>query len=210
MLTFGDLLWGDCAPTPWMFLKVMLLTGWPLCGASCTSCLPLGNISFYDKLFESTRMFHYIQPVIVDKFPLLADLTQCENEWSCTPHNAHMSSVLSSGCSLELISHYLFSFYTGHKQGWVYWKRYHAHRKVWYLKTHSIEPVANDAVVEVGALQLMGCRFDPQWCQVIFIRFYFIHFSRLNSISIILFWENTGSASKNYQIFKISNHSWER
>ncbi len=34
------------------------------------------------------------------------------------------------------------------------------------------------------------------------IRFYFIHFSRLNSISIILFWENTGSASKNYQNFE--------
>ncbi len=44
----------------------------------------------------------------------------------------------------------------------------------------------------------------------VFICFYFIHFSRLNSISIILFWENTGSASKNYQIFKISNHSRER
>ncbi len=40
-----------------------------------------------------------------------------------------------------------------------------------------------------------------------FILFYFIHISRLNSISIILFWENTGSASKNYQIFEISNHS---
>ncbi len=32
---------------------------------------------------------------------------------------------------------------------------------------------------------------------LIFISFYFIHFSRLNSISIILFWENTGSASEN-------------
>ncbi len=42
----------------------------------------------------------------------------------------------------------------------------------------------------------------------IFIRFYFIHFSRLNSISIILFWENTGSASENYQLFEISNHSF--
>ncbi len=40
----------------------------------------------------------------------------------------------------------------------------------------------------------------------IFIRFYFIHFSRLNSISLILFWENTGSASENYQVFEISNH----
>ncbi len=40
-----------------------------------------------------------------------------------------------------------------------------------------------------------------------FIRFYFIYFSRLNSISIILFWENTGNASKNYQLFEISNHS---
>ncbi len=44
---------------------------------------------------------------------------------------------------------------------------------------------------------------------LIFIRFYFIHFPRLNSISIILFWENTASASKNYQLFEISNHSWE-
>ncbi len=29
-----------------------------------------------------------------------------------------------------------------------------------------------------------------------FIHFYFIHFSRLNSIWIILLWENTGSARK--------------
>ncbi len=36
----------------------------------------------------------------------------------------------------------------------------------------------------------------------IFISFYFIHFSRLNSISIILFWENTRSASKNYKYSK--------
>ncbi len=43
--------------------------------------------------------------------------------------------------------------------------------------------------------------------RMFFIRFYFIHFSRLNSISIILFWEDTGSASKNYQIFEILNHS---
>ncbi len=41
----------------------------------------------------------------------------------------------------------------------------------------------------------------------LFIRFYFIHFSRLKSISIILFWENTRSASENYQVFEISNHS---
>ncbi len=47
----------------------------------------------------------------------------------------------------------------------------------------------------------------PQFSRNFVIRFYFIHFSRLNSISIILFWENTGSASKNYQIFEISNHS---
>ncbi len=38
---------------------------------------------------------------------------------------------------------------------------------------------------------------------IIFICFYFIHFSKLNSISIILFWENTRSASKNYQIILI-------
>ncbi len=42
----------------------------------------------------------------------------------------------------------------------------------------------------------------------IFISFCFIHFSRSNSISIILFWENTGSTSKNYQVFEISNHSF--
>ncbi len=41
----------------------------------------------------------------------------------------------------------------------------------------------------------------------LFIHFYFIHFSRLNSISIILFWENTGSANENYEVFEISNHS---
>ncbi len=41
----------------------------------------------------------------------------------------------------------------------------------------------------------------------VIIRFYFIHFSRLDSISIILFWENTGSASENYEVFEISNHS---
>ncbi len=42
---------------------------------------------------------------------------------------------------------------------------------------------------------------------ILFIRFSFIHFSRLNSISIIMFWEDTGSASENYQVFKILNHS---
>ncbi len=42
---------------------------------------------------------------------------------------------------------------------------------------------------------------------LIFIRFYFIHFSRLNSVSIILFWENTGSVSEHYEVFEISNHS---
>ncbi len=47
-------------------------------------------------------------------------------------------------------------------------------------------------------------RTAPTW---LFIRFYFIHFSRLNSISIILFWENTGSTSENYEVFEISNHS---
>ncbi len=53
----------------------------------------------------------------------------------------------------------------------------------------------------------IDCLLKALKYEVIFIRFYFIHFSRLNSISIILFWENTMSASKNYQIFKISNHS---
>ncbi len=51
---------------------------------------------------------------------------------------------------------------------------------------------------------------SERWCIAgwgIFIRFYFIHFSRLNSISIILFWENTGSASENYEVFEIWNHS---
>ncbi len=42
---------------------------------------------------------------------------------------------------------------------------------------------------------------------VLFIRFYFINFSRLNSISIILFWENTGNAGENFEVFEISNHS---
>ncbi len=41
------------------------------------------------------------------------------------------------------------------------------------------------------------------WILCAFIRFYFIHFSRLNSISIILFWENNRSASENYQVFEI-------
>ncbi len=53
-------------------------------------------------------------------------------------------------------------------------------------------------------------KFFPHCLQkyCFFIRFYFIHFSRLNSISIILFWENTGSASENYLVFEISNHSF--
>ncbi len=38
---------------------------------------------------------------------------------------------------------------------------------------------------------------DTRNRQFLFIRFYFIHFSRFNSISISLFWENTGSASEN-------------
>ncbi len=42
---------------------------------------------------------------------------------------------------------------------------------------------------------------------VIFIHFYFIYFSRLNTISIILFWENIRSASENYEVFEILHHS---
>ncbi len=58
---------------------------------------------------------------------------------------------------------------------------------------------------DVGFLLFSGAYFVRQ--RVLFIRFYFIHFSRLNSISIILFWENTGnSVSKNYQIIEISNN----
>ncbi len=37
-------------------------------------------------------------------------------------------------------------------------------------------------------------------CLSLIIRFYFIHFSRLNLIFIILLWENTGSANENYQV----------
>ncbi len=50
-------------------------------------------------------------------------------------------------------------------------------------------------------------KIPSQLCPTItlFIRFYFIHFSRLNSILIILFWENTGSGSGYYQVFEISN-----
>ncbi len=44
--------------------------------------------------------------------------------------------------------------------------------------------------------------------ELFFVRSYFIHFSMLNSMSIILFWENTGSASENYEVFEISNHSF--
>ncbi len=56
-------------------------------------------------------------------------------------------------------------------------------------------------------LDLFGCQI-LKCCLSVFIRFYFIHFSKLNSISIILFWENTGSASENYQVFEILNHSF--
>ncbi len=35
----------------------------------------------------------------------------------------------------------------------------------------------------------------------LFIYFYFIHFSRLNSVSLKLFWENTGRTCENYQVF---------
>ncbi len=50
-------------------------------------------------------------------------------------------------------------------------------------------------------------RFVMQYTCLFFIRFYFIHFSRLNLVLIILFWENTRSASENCQIFGILNHS---
>ncbi len=53
-----------------------------------------------------------------------------------------------------------------------------------------------------------GSRHGYLPCRKLFISFYFIHFSRLNSISIILFWENTGSSSENYQVFEISIHSF--
>ncbi len=48
----------------------------------------------------------------------------------------------------------------------------HAHCKVLYLQKQGIEPVADDVTVEVVALKLMGCRFDPQRYQVIFIFFF--------------------------------------
>ncbi len=48
---------------------------------------------------------------------------------------------------------------------------YHAHCKVLYLQKHGTELVANGAMVEVVALKLMSCRFDPQKCQEIFIVF---------------------------------------
>ncbi len=40
------------------------------------------------------------------------------------------------------------------------------------------------------------------------IRFNLSHISRLNSVSIILFWENTGSASENDEVFEILNRSF--
>ncbi len=38
--------------------------------------------------------------------------------------------------------------------------------------------------------------------KLIFICFYFIHFSRLNSISLILFWENPGALVKTIKYSK--------
>ncbi len=40
-------------------------------------------------------------------------------------------------------------------------EHYRVHCKVLYLQKRTIELVANGAVVEVVALQLMGCSFDP-------------------------------------------------
>ncbi len=49
---------------------------------------------------------------------------------------------------------------------------YRMHCKVLYdLQKQGIEPIANGAMVEVVPLKLMGCRFNPQQCQVIFIVF---------------------------------------
>ncbi len=45
------------------------------------------------------------------------------------------------------------------------------HLKVLYLQNRTIKPVANGAMVAVVASKLMGCRFDPWRCQVIFIVF---------------------------------------
>ncbi len=61
-----------------------------------------------------------------------------------------------------------------------------------------------------AGVQNLAPEFADSAVSMFFICFYFIHFSRLNSRSSILFWENTWSASKNYQIFKISIHSRER
>ncbi len=44
------------------------------------------------------------------------------------------------------------------------------------------------------------CEGEPVPCFI--IGFYFIHFSRLNSISLKLFWENTGSASETIKYSK--------
>ncbi len=38
---------------------------------------------------------------------------------------------------------------------------YCAHCYVLYLQKQGIEPLANDTMVEVQALKLSGCRFDP-------------------------------------------------
>ncbi len=38
---------------------------------------------------------------------------------------------------------------------------YHAHCKILYLQKQGIEPVADDAMVEVVALKLLGSKFDP-------------------------------------------------
>ncbi len=55
-----------------------------------------------------------------------------------------------------------------------------------------LKTIVNSSTTDPGDFASVWTQRGPFW--VIFIRFYFIHFSRLNSISIILVWENTRSA----------------
>ncbi len=130
-------------------------------------------------------------------------LVHCRTIWHCSCNN--YASIIVSQYHHFLISESLASeflwcggycTYCFLRENNFVWNRI---RNIWLVMKRKELSFLNESRLDMYVLAHSG----------FFIHFYFIRFSRLNSISIILFWENTGSAGKNYQIFEISNHSRE-
>ncbi len=109
---------------------------------------------------------------------------------------------------------YTGSYILWHSHAQLHSEKFHFRRVSWHTYTvffcHSREGAevqeSSKDIIHTDVFSLQR-RYGIRLLMLFIIRFYFIHFSRLNSISIILFWENTGNASENYEVFEISNHS---